>query len=327
MPIKIVTVKSFQCPICEHLHKTKDLAELCHEECKEHEEEQKTLLQLEDKRKEFAASLHEKEMLICKEADSVEDIKLLFVKYSKEHHGIDLKFEVFDFHFDPAMSNSHSCPIGGVTNWGVKKEGDNTPSSYPGFKGMISFTVTKNGKKFESGANIFDTSRSMKHDAIRAFPEKLDKKMSSSFSSDLPFHFHGIKTGSGGGGTSYRYDAMIWLDDFPKIKARHDEFMKLKAVSDQIELEVQAVKNKFKQKEEAKIQESEKVNNLAAMIETLQESLKNAKLKHIREQDLVRVTFNDERFEAVDNIEKKSGLDRTRFTTLLSEFPQKNKYR
>lgn len=90
--------------------------------------------------------------------------------------------------YSNCVSNSHSRPFNGVTNWSGRDILDNktpAPVGYPGFVGTI----------------IFKTSHS--------FP---------SFSSNI-FEGTGINTGTGGGGgnNEYRFDVRFFLDDWPGI--------------------------------------------------------------------------------------------------------------
>jgi len=50
-----------------------------------------------------------------------------------------LEFERFDVRWNPTVSNSHSCPHNGVTNWGVRDK--DAPTSYPGWSGRVDWIV------------------------------------------------------------------------------------------------------------------------------------------------------------------------------------------
>jgi hypothetical protein len=50
-----------------------------------------------------------------------------------------LEFTTFDVRWNPAVSNSHSRPHNGVTNWGVRDP--NAPTSYPGWSGRVEWIV------------------------------------------------------------------------------------------------------------------------------------------------------------------------------------------
>ena len=68
---------------------------------------------------------------------SVQDLPEMLIGKSKELFNIDIKYLRIDIRFDPNVSNSHGCPINGVTNWGRRKSG--SPTGYPGWYGHISF--------------------------------------------------------------------------------------------------------------------------------------------------------------------------------------------
>ncbi len=50
-----------------------------------------------------------------------------------------LEFTTFDVRWSPSVSNSHSCPHNGVTNWGVRDP--DAPTSYPGWSGRVEWIV------------------------------------------------------------------------------------------------------------------------------------------------------------------------------------------
>jgi uncharacterized C2H2 Zn-finger protein len=90
------------------------------------------------------------------------------------------------------ISNSHSAPRGGVTNWGPRKAdktGNPLPTGYPGWNGYIEYKIT--GEK--SPVHYW----------------------ASGLLTDL-----GINTGTGGGMSEqrYGYEVTFWDDDWPGIK-------------------------------------------------------------------------------------------------------------
>ncbi len=54
-----------------------------------------------------------------------------------------LGFTTFNVRWNPRVSNSHSCPHNGVTNWGGKEQidGQPAPTSYPGWSGRVDWIV------------------------------------------------------------------------------------------------------------------------------------------------------------------------------------------
>jgi hypothetical protein len=48
-----------------------------------------------------------------------------------------LEFTEFELKWDDSISNTHSCPVGGVTNWGGYNK--SAPRGYPGWHGWISW--------------------------------------------------------------------------------------------------------------------------------------------------------------------------------------------
>lgn len=99
-----------------------------------------------------------------------------------------IKITYLDVSWSDNVSNSHSCPRGGVTNWGGKgllPGGDPAPRGYPGWGGRIEFQVS--------------------HDL--------------GFGSDILKPL-GIHTGTGGGTTSnrYGYDVKFFASDWPGLE-------------------------------------------------------------------------------------------------------------
>lgn len=92
------------------------------------------------------------------------------------------------FSYNPKLSNSHSCPRGGVQNFSPSAEyNKGKPTSYPGWHGRITYAVTRS-----SG-------------------------FGSSYFNNTP-----ICTGTGGGGDQHlSYDLKIWAADFPLLWEKH----------------------------------------------------------------------------------------------------------
>jgi len=94
---------------------------------------------------------------------------------------IDLEVRWNDF-----ASNSHSCPLDGVTNWGGYKSKEDVPRNYPGWTGRINYKLDKDYPGF--GSEYFSNPRC------------------------------GIHTGSGGGSyLSLSYQVTLFESDWPKM--------------------------------------------------------------------------------------------------------------
>ena len=87
------------------------------------------------------------------------------------------------------LSNSHSCPKGGVQNWGAKglfADGTPKPTGYPGWSTRLAGTLKRN------------------------------KKLMSAYPASGLFKIVGIHTGTGGGGNeSFGWDAKLWAEEWP----------------------------------------------------------------------------------------------------------------
>lgn len=101
------------------------------------------------------------------------------------------------------VSNTHDCPIGGVTNWSRKPD---LPRGYPGWQGSITFTVTFKGDRkgkhnYNDCSDILEGTRHSSTGGVT-----------------------GLHLGSGGsGGETSRYDLKIFDADFPGLATAYGE--------------------------------------------------------------------------------------------------------
>jgi len=56
------------------------------------------------------------------------------------------KYEITNIFYNDKISNTHSCPYNGVTNWGSKND---KPNGYPGWRGRISGSLNEIKKIWE----------------------------------------------------------------------------------------------------------------------------------------------------------------------------------
>lgn len=96
-----------------------------------------------------------------------------------------IKIHSIELTYSHLLSNSHSCPRGGVTCWSSWESKDGRPRGYPGWGGYIKFQLSHD----ISGSDVFNTRI-------------------------------GINTGTGGGsgGNIYEYDLKMFADDWPGMK-------------------------------------------------------------------------------------------------------------
>jgi hypothetical protein len=102
----------------------------------------------------------------------------------------------------PMLSNSHNCPIGGVTNWGGSPD---KPRGYPGWKCRMACRI-------KTGAYTF---RKMKF---------FEDMLGSDYFTETT-----LNTGTGSGGSPNdkgvsmcQYSLNLFADDFPGLKEAHD---------------------------------------------------------------------------------------------------------
>lgn len=123
--------------------------------------------------------------------DAVDDIPGRWASFGDKFTDGDLftKIEFERSYWGSNLSNSHSCPKGGVQNWGAKEtfaDGSPKPTGYPGWSTRIVGTLKRN------------------------------KKNMSSYPASGLFNIAGIYTGTGGGGNeNFGWDAKIWAEEWP----------------------------------------------------------------------------------------------------------------
>lgn len=111
-------------------------------------------------------------------------------------------FSLARMSYSTKVSNSHSSPRKGKTNWGGYRDKEGIPKGYPGFRGYINYSLWC--PKHEEDMRFVDFRR-----CLGVF---------------------GIHTGTGGGrgdepdGTQkYGYDVKVFVDDFDAIKEHINE--------------------------------------------------------------------------------------------------------
>jgi hypothetical protein len=120
-------------------------------------------------------------------------------KPKNKHTLVSIKFD--NMRWSDSVSNTHSCPRGGVQNWNQshnRHKGLNLPEGYPGWQGTIYFTV-------DAGTTTHKV------------PRECD-----GYGSDY-FKDTGINTGSGSGGSKCQYDMKLFAADFPAMALAREQ--------------------------------------------------------------------------------------------------------
>ena len=215
-----VKVQAYQCSVCGSLHKRSRSVQACmirHEKEEIKEKARQGAMKAELKRRNNIDKMANSVRL---EAENFEDIFVLLKKYAKEYMDVDISFSsekdwygiscLNSWRFGN-VSNTHNRPIGGVTNWGHKDK--DSPTSYLGWNGRFvgkivsPKTVVARGRKEGIG---------------------LTSIIRSSFSNThFGFLFEGFNTSGGSFGNPFDGSGCIFLDDFPKLKAKHDQLVLL----------------------------------------------------------------------------------------------------
>jgi hypothetical protein len=119
-----------------------------------------------------------------------------------------IMFRKFDIRYSELVSNTHRCPIGGVTNWGGREKG--APRGYPGWLGDFAYTVQSykgQTRSYPGGDHMWEGTR--------------------------------IHTGSGGGGggtfaeeklfqQGFGYDLQLFASDWPLMAAEYEKAKMMK---------------------------------------------------------------------------------------------------
>ena len=188
-------IEAYACQHCESIYKTQQKATACEKKClkqkQEDVEEQERLANLE-------TLVH----YVRLNAESVEEVCRMSEEVSlKLFPKSSIKKMTLRVGYNPHGSNTHSCPIGGVSNFSPRQNPDK-PTGYPALTGNIKVVYNKEPKGFSS-----DTFNGRNGIA-------------------------GIHTGSGGyrsndGGYTVEYGVTLWLSDFPKLKEKLEQQIKI----------------------------------------------------------------------------------------------------
>jgi hypothetical protein len=118
----------------------------------------------------------------------------LFTRKHKNLVHPDLKFfSIKSFRWSDEVSNSHRCPIGGVTNWGGRgdpmPDGSPRPCNYPGWLCQIEYNTVSESRVSYGNSAWEDT---------------------------------GINTGTGGQATNYYFAVELFASDWPAMAAARE---------------------------------------------------------------------------------------------------------
>jgi len=171
------------CVLCKAPWTSERLAVNCYKKCLRDEK----IMERERRRDERRDFIRDSVRL---EAVSFADIFDRLRKYSKKYFGLKLELWEVPDQFSLSVSNTHDCPVGGVTNWGGQTKG--APRGYPGWSGRWEGSVS--GKR--------------------------DCKLRSLFyyvfgNAD---GFRGFYVGTGSCGDKFSISGSIFLQDFPLVQ-------------------------------------------------------------------------------------------------------------
>ena len=208
-------IKAFLCPKCNKPWQSEEEAEVCELSCLRKDRAQKAAA---TKRKNAKKKLEDFRNYIRLNLESINDAPKMIEKHYKSI-GINMKITEFSVRYLDIVSNSHNAPLSGVTNW--CREDDDRPLGYPGFTGQISFKENKIDYELlkKTFPNLRDVERK---DATDIFDEH-DQINSIGFNNGC---------GGGGGDGKYSYNIKLFIDDFPIIKKKYEEWLILQEKAD-----------------------------------------------------------------------------------------------
>jgi hypothetical protein len=105
-------------------------------------------------------------------------------------HGIEVSFTDYPTAWSNTVSNSHNAPKGKPQNW---HRTAGTPTGYPGWQGKWKGTIVNNSSLFYESLLYFNDI--------------------------MPYY---INKGSGGGGDNFRYEGILFVEDFPLMYKEYE---------------------------------------------------------------------------------------------------------
>lgn len=153
----------------------------------------------------------ERKNSIRMEAEKLSDIRILLIRKFKEYWDLDLTIDRFPNMYGTKITNSHFCPVDGVCNF---NRVDTLPLGYCGWLGKFIASVPEFNKKYQDK----DFKTLIHHDIGSIFSISLG---------DLLKFFKGVNLGSGSYGEDLEAEGTFFIDDFPRIKQKHDKFLEL----------------------------------------------------------------------------------------------------
>lgn len=207
MPIE--EVKMYKCPESGDLFTNKALATRNANKVKKQKEKLAKEVEINKKIKE---ERHFYSNYIRLNLSNVNDLKDMLILKAKEFYDVDITNLNIRVNFSERCSNSHNCPINGVTNW--ENRDNDKPTYYPGWIGRISANVVV-PKNITNALSTFDRSA--------------NSVLFNTYSG----LFKGFYTSSGCGGDSDgSYDMDIgfgfFLEDFPLLMEKYNLFIEEK---------------------------------------------------------------------------------------------------
>jgi hypothetical protein len=215
------------------------------------------------------------------QAESPEHFASLISGWIKKKKGTDILIEFENLHYRSLASNTHDCPVGGVTNWHKAK---NHPLGYPGLVGRV--TITKTNHKGKGIGDIID-----------------------SFEREFP----GFNTGTGGGGSwELSYCVTLFLSDFPKILKKYKEWEKLSN-------KYQAKENEKNRRRLLKSEARSDAINSDELLKSLDEERSKINDLIIKRTDEI-TEKSDNKHSHLDTVPKKFDFNEDRYSELSDMF-------
>lgn len=189
-------VEAYQCRHCGGLYISKKQMEKCRRDCAS---KKRISERVKEVRVEGERLANELRLTV----EHITDVPDLIAETVKKLLDRDVSFTEWDVSFRRDLAATHNAPIDKPTEWTMS---DKPRTKYLGWVGRCK-GVTNIGEKPIEGR--YNSIRGLSH-VFGSFHESIIK---------------GVHFGSGSGGRNFNYEVRMYLDDFPKIKAKYEAWL------------------------------------------------------------------------------------------------------
>lgn len=201
-------IEAYQCVHCGSLYLSQKEMNKCRRECGARKKAEEKAKRIRENRQ---CSTDKIRLTVS----DIDDIPSAVTKIMKEKFDRDVIFTKWNLRFRTDIAPTHSAPIGKKTDW-------NGSARYCGWTGYVTGTTNLNSRPLIK---------------LPGYRDRMDSifDVFSHYGSGL---VSGINYGSGNGGPNFGFDVTIYLDDFPKLKSKYEEWLPLAAAKKELDKEI-----------------------------------------------------------------------------------------